>query len=659
MAPRAKKRKDRVFDVRADSLDFRDRMYQPSLVEVPIRVKLEDYKKRSVPVLDQGEEGACTGFGLATVAHYLLRKRKVVPDDTEVSPWMFYEMAKRHDEWAGQGYEGSSGRGAMKGWYKYGVCSTDLWPGQGGRPTDERIKDAVTRPLGAYYRVNHQDLVAMHSAIADVGILYASAQVHEGWFDPGDDGIIQPSDSMVGGHAFAIVSYDERGFWIQNSWGTDWGSDGFGLVTYDEWLANATDVWVARLGAPVTLRTDASVAKAHSAQAGQQDALTFSRLRPHIVSIGNDGALRPNRTFGTTEEDVETIFREDIPRITDKWTKRRILLYAHGGLVPESIAVQRLADYRAALLDAQIYPISFIWKTDFWTTLTNILDDALRRRRTEGFLDAAKDFMLERLDQAIEVVARVTLGKAQWEEMKENGTRATTQPNGGARLVAEHLERLVKDPETELHVVGHSAGAVFHAPLVQLLTSKGRIKGGPMKGTDGMGLPVSTCTLWAPACTLELFKSAYLPAIESGGIGRFTVYALNDETERDDHCANIYHKSLLYLVSNAFEDQPRIIERGQPLLGMERFLGRRFDTVDEEAATVFDNGKAELVLAPNTASPESLVASTARHHGDFDDDPATVRSTLARVLGVKGADVDLKFPASASSLRERRLELVR
>jgi hypothetical protein len=49
-----------------DTLDFRDRMYVPTLIEVPIRIDLATYRKFKVPVLDQGKEGACTGFGLAT-----------------------------------------------------------------------------------------------------------------------------------------------------------------------------------------------------------------------------------------------------------------------------------------------------------------------------------------------------------------------------------------------------------------------------------------------------------------------------------------------------------------------------------------------------------------------------------------------------------------
>src|SRR5947199_405968 len=83
------------------------------------------------------------------------------------------------------------------------------------------------RPLGAYFRVNHLSLVAMHSAMTEAGILYASARVHSGWRSVGKDGIIQPSETNIGGHAFAIVAYDADGLWIQNSWGASWGKQGF------------------------------------------------------------------------------------------------------------------------------------------------------------------------------------------------------------------------------------------------------------------------------------------------------------------------------------------------------------------------------------------------------------------------------------------------
>ncbi len=66
----------------------------PTLIEVPTEIPLDDYREYGVPILDQGMEGACTGFGLATVAHYLLKRRKTHPDPTPVSPRMIYEMAQ-------------------------------------------------------------------------------------------------------------------------------------------------------------------------------------------------------------------------------------------------------------------------------------------------------------------------------------------------------------------------------------------------------------------------------------------------------------------------------------------------------------------------------------------------------------------------------------
>ena len=107
---RAKKRVERRLDARPDHADFRDRLYLATLVNVPAKIPLSEYRERKVPVLDQGEEGACTGFGLATVAHYLLRTRRGGSSSTRVSPRMFYEMAKRYDEWPGTRYEGSSAR---------------------------------------------------------------------------------------------------------------------------------------------------------------------------------------------------------------------------------------------------------------------------------------------------------------------------------------------------------------------------------------------------------------------------------------------------------------------------------------------------------------------------------------------------------------------
>jgi hypothetical protein len=646
----------RVLNARPDGIDFRDQMYVPTLVEVPLRRDLADYRAAKTPILDQGREGACTGYGLAAVAHYLLRVRKIVPDTDQVSPRMLYVIARRYDEWAGEDYEGSSCRGAMKGWYKHGVCADSIWTAESSAPqvlSHETAADAARRPLGAYFRVNHKSLVAMHAALTEVGVLYASANVHTGWEKVQQGGHIPFEEGLLGGHAFAIVAYDQDGFWIQNSWGKNWGFEGFAHVSYQDWLANGSDVWVARLGVPVNLpETTQSIGSA-AAGAVRSKAYQYNDIRPHVISLKNNGQLDDRGDIGTSADMVREILRNDFPRITKGWKKKRLVLYAHGGLVGEESAIQRVSDYRTAMLETECYPLTFIWKSDYWSTLKNMLQDAASRRRPEGIIDDAKDFMLDRLDDALEPIARVFTGKAQWDEMKENALRATTTASGGARLVADEIALLAKQfSDLEIHIVGHSAGSIFHAPLIQYISSAGPIKTGLLAHAkvNGLGLKIKTCTLWAPACTTKLFKASYLPALKSQEIGAFTLFTLTDKAEQDDNCAKIYNKSLLYLVSNAFEDEPRVpIFRpdGDAILGMEKFI-----LADDELRALFaETSQLETtwLLSPNTVAIGSADSSRSIHHGDFDDDKATVMATLARIMGKSTSKAAVNFQRTASS----------
>ncbi len=637
----------RVLSARKDSIDFRDRMYVPNLVEVPATRSLESYLAHQPEILDQGQEGACTGFGLAAVANHLVRTRADSAGATPVSSRMLYEMARRNDEWPGENYSGSSARGAMKGWHKYGVCDETHWPYIHGdhdsNLSRDRLEDAQNCPLGAYFRVNHKDLVAMHSAISETGILYATASVHTGWNKVTKNGMIRYHAEITGGHAFAIVGYDREGFWIQNSWGADWGRGGFALISYYDWLENGSDVWVARLGAPV--RIDNSIAYSASTfpAAQMSQGSSVADLRPHIVSLGNNGLPLHNGDFANTAEEISAFVSEDFPRVTAGWKKKRILLYAHGGLVGEKGAVQRVAEYRKTMLDAGVYPLAFVWHSDFWSTLKNILGDALGQRRSEGVFDRAKDFMLDRLDDTLEPIARYASGKAQWSEMKENALDATRNPKGGAGIVLAELKKLIAaDPDIEVHVAGHSAGSVFMGPVVRELS----------KFTN-----ITTCSLWAPACTTAHFKKYYLPHLKGAGrsIREFAIYTLTDAAERDDHCASIYNKSLLYLVSNALEEEYKPLKwgwPGAPILGMEKFI-----RADKDIQALLSNKTVSWILSPNSQS-ENLKASGSTSHGGFDDDASTVKGTLARITGASSRKAaGPEFNTTAAASKDRREDL--
>jgi DNA repair exonuclease SbcCD nuclease subunit len=155
--------------------------------------------------------------------------------------------------------------------------------------------------------------------------------------------------------------------------------------------------------------------------------------------------------------------------------------------------------------------------------------------------------------------------------------------------------------------------------------------------------------MWAPGVTIDEFKQTYLPAIENGGIQHMALYTLTDEAERDDHCGNIYHKSILYLVSNALEEK-----RQTPLLGLAKDV-----RADKQVSAVFKDSRHDWVLAPNKAAENSIRASRASKHGEFDDEKLTVKSTLARILQAEHAEQDFEFSRTSASLQDMRKQVER
>jgi len=631
---------DRILDTRPDTLDFRDKLYEATLVEVPARIDLDDYMKLNIPILDQGREGACTGFALATVAHYLLAKRYGLKNLTPVSPWMLYAMAKRYDEWPGEDYEGSSARGAMKAWHKHGVCSDRLWTHRSGKVkrdlNDPQASDAAQRPLGAYYRVNHKDLVAMHSAIAEVGILYATGLVHEGWERIDSDGVIPLKETIRGGHAFALVGYDERGFWFQNSWGNTWGKNGFALITYDDWLINATDVWVARLGVPMILNTPTNPTPRKPKQLSglqKNSAYIYQDLRPHLINIGADGGLSDHGTYGTSSEALQRILTEDFPRMTESWQKKRLCLFAPGGLQSQNQVIEAMTDLRQLFLNQEIYPLAFLWNNEYGAMLRQILHNGFKERRPEGTVEERQDFMLDRLDDALEPLVRPE-GSLQWNLLKTRAVQAAKVYNGAIRLTLEFIHQLQQqEPELEIHLVGHSLGSLLLEPLVQLLTTEGLIGNSLLAGDVGYGQTIASCTLWAPASTLSAFHESYGQAIAQEKIRKLTLFTLTDQAEKDDQCANIYNRSLLYLIAHSLEEKPRIPfspthAQGTAIVGMETFIRQ-----DRQLQDWIASGQVDWILAPNTGSQGPLFHSAARTHEGFPQDPATLRATFSRILG--------------------------
>jgi hypothetical protein len=617
-------------DARPDRLDLRDRPYLPPLGNLPAQWPTDAEVKQWLPayaagghLLDQRLDGACTGFGLAAVINYLLFVRDAMAQPgtqaRRVSPAMLYQLARMYDEWPGEDYEGSSCRGALKGWHRHGVCREALWPcvfDRKGRrvvtppledpeqPDDPERNwdvDALACTLGVYYRVDMRSVVDLQAAIRQNGAVYVSATVHEGWAVSARKTLRGHADLVrikpvaqpkkAGGHAFALVGYNEHGFVVQNSWGKSWGSYGFALLPYEDWVMHGTDAWVFTLGVP-----------SHRAASGQTPVSRSPRFlvpfgsalsdgapdRPAGLIAGDDALTRRFRDIKKPEHrplDAEQAYRHTIvldrglPVRNDitaesplaalasavqerplRWLNERgsvkLMIYAHGGLNSESDSINRIRVMAPYALANGIYPLFISWRTGALETVSDLAEECAAKfglgvrgmPQAKGWLDR----ITEGTDRMLEPVLRAP-GGAMWGQMKANAERASLHEQGGVRLMMPHLKALQQQlPGLEIHLIGHSAGSLV---LGAMLTHMARA-----------GLQAASVRLFAPACTAEFANTHYVPAVKNKVLApqHFHIHVLSDQNERDD-AVGPYRKSLLYLVSRSFEDTHKM-----PLLGMAR-----------------------------------------------------------------------------------------
>ncbi len=598
-----------------DAPDFRDFPYQPALLQ--LKDEIEPPKDRLV--LDQGREGACTGFGLAAVINLLLARKK---SKRRVSARMLYEMAQKYDEWKGEDYSGSSCRGAIRGWHSMGVCSETLAPYKASEKdwslNIAQAKDARATTIGAYYRVSKR-LSDFHAAINEAGALYASARVHKGWQrGNAKNGRIPFKSGTIGSHAFAIVGYNQEGFWVQNSWGENWGDNGVALWTYEDWLENVRDAWVVRLAISTPQIWHLTVPA--SGQEGPEEGL-FKRSPKRAEIVGHfvhidDGNFDDQGKYWA---DLTTVKQTaELVATSNKYD--HLLLYAHGGLNSIKASARRIVAMKEVFKANRIYPFHFMYDTGLLEEIKDLVIGKKKvvEARAGGFTDFT--------DKLIEKATRHA-GRAIWREMKSGAIRPFEPERAGSQTIAAFMDAL-SQPDAlpkKLHIVGHSTGTIL---LAALLEAFGELDDPPR---------VHTCHLMAPACTHETFNHIYKPLLKERdrnkyGIGQMEIYNLEPDLELDDTVTPLYRKSLLYLVSNAFEE-----ERGERILGMQKFRSR-LGRVPK---------KPVFQIHTSSGSDGANVKTASKTHGGFDNDVFTMneilRSVLRKVPTRKFTKDDLKY----------------
>ena len=331
-------------------------------------------------------------------------------------------------------------------------------------------------------------------------------------------------------------------------------------------------------------------------------------LRPHVINL-SAGRLTTSGDFSTSRLDVDAIFDEHLPKALSaaKAANRplRIVLYAHGGLVSEQEGLRGALKHVDWWVRNGVYPLYFVWETGVMETLASLLAGARAMRGLSDFADAQ-----------IEALARKFHAEKIWTGMKENARRAV-EPDGGGTYTAGKLATFCKAhaADVEVHAAGHSAGAIFHAFLLPVALDA--------------GVPaIATLHYLAPAIRVDTFMQR-LSSRLGNGIGPLTMYTMRDTFERADDVGGFYHKSLLYLIHHALEDQ-----RETHLVGLE--LSVRSDLRLKRLFGITPSGAQALgeVVWSTTTQGSGRSASRSTSHGGFDDDPATMNSVVRRVLNV-------------------------
>lgn len=185
------------------------------------------------PVRDQGSCGSCVAFGsiaaIEGTARFKAQQASLAIDLSEAH--LFYCHAAAQNRRCSTGWWVDPSLDACR---DLGVVTDAEYP---YTPGDQRCAvsgTASTYRIEGFTRLNGID--AMKTWLAENGPLVACFIVYEDFYAYTSGVYRHVTGNAEGGHCVCIVGYDDAtDSWLaKNSWGEDWGTDGFFRIAYGE-----------------------------------------------------------------------------------------------------------------------------------------------------------------------------------------------------------------------------------------------------------------------------------------------------------------------------------------------------------------------------------------------------------------------------------------
>jgi hypothetical protein len=185
-------RLDRIphFDQR--SLQFR------AADALPMQRDPRTYMWDCAQILDQGQEGACVGFGWT---YELIAEPFPTTGLTDDTARALYHRAKQLDDQPGEDYEGTAVLAGAKTVHEQGYLDEYRWA-----TTFQEILVALSYRGPVVFGINW----------------------YQSMYEPGPDGILHVDGEVAGGHCILGrgLNMERQAIVLRNSWGDSWGGGG-------------------------------------------------------------------------------------------------------------------------------------------------------------------------------------------------------------------------------------------------------------------------------------------------------------------------------------------------------------------------------------------------------------------------------------------------
>ena len=215
-----------------DKKDDRDYLIKDYIKPTSIPTSL-DLSNTMQPVRDQGDEGSCVAFAACAM------KESQETNEGTLSTRFLYERIK-------QPGGGAYPRDSMDVLLNTGVCPEDCQkyiPNIITNPCNNSVKLARQNKIKEYVRLT--SIEEFKQCLYQYGCFLISFEIYEGWLIYNPDGIVTTKGKLLGGHAVCCCGYDDttKRLKFKNSWGTSWGKEGYGYISYNNTLFTLYDAW--------------------------------------------------------------------------------------------------------------------------------------------------------------------------------------------------------------------------------------------------------------------------------------------------------------------------------------------------------------------------------------------------------------------------------